>query len=362
MDAADGWSNGNLTLALLDGTTLVANRTLPAVVAAPATTALVLALDRVLYKPGQAVALAVVALNATLRPALQGSEVTIVLQTPGKIKVLREQAVLDEYGSARFKMLLDTQAELGVWTVTAWAGNSTSRDATFTVDEFVLPRFSASLAVEQRFVSPQQPKLTGTLTAKYSYGKPVTGAQAVVSLLQHTRVTPWPMMMGGAAPGMMMMPPAAPIAVPQFRLLKLLQLGTFSGSADFSFDVAALGATFDPSELRIEVSLSFASLAAPRHALRAGHRDRVRVRRSRVSLHAGGRQAVLGGPACERRRHARVHQERQQQLARRVCSGSAGLARQLQRAHHGPLRASRPRHRLLGVVVVVAFIVVIVIV
>lgn len=134
-------------------------------------TLLFLETDKPIYKPGQTILMRLVALNSELRPV--PSEATIEVQDAKAIKVFKQAVTTDEFGMATLELPLSSEPNLGVWKVSARAGD-TSTEVDVRVEEYVLPKYEIRVDLPKQWFLVDEP-ITGHVTAEYSFGKPVRG-------------------------------------------------------------------------------------------------------------------------------------------------------------------------------------------
>jgi len=175
---------------------------------------LLLEADRALYKPGTTVRFRALALSAgLLRPQGQ-RDVTFEVRSPEGFKLLSVAAVTDAAGVATFEFPISKEPLLGdhsarVSLEEAGQGAGAVAEASFTVEEYVLPRFEVNLSVDQSFISvgsgssgrwggPEfdtsssssnsggktasaTTPINGKVSASFTFGEPVVGSATVVA-------------------------------------------------------------------------------------------------------------------------------------------------------------------------------------
>ena len=133
--------------------------------------------DKPIYKPGQTVHVRLMTLDALLKP--WQSDATIEVQDAKGIKVFKREVATDEYGMATVDLPLSTEPNLGVWKLTALAGDrKTQLDV--RVEEYVLPKYRVAIDTEKDWVLTGEP-IQGVLSGEYSFGKPVVGEFEIVA-------------------------------------------------------------------------------------------------------------------------------------------------------------------------------------
>ncbi|HEX5415765.1 MAG TPA: MG2 domain-containing protein, partial [Chloroflexota bacterium] len=133
--------------------------------------------DKPIYKPGQTMHIRVMALNPALTPA-RGT-VLVEVQDATGAKVFRKSVATDEYGMATLDLPLSDEPNLGTWKLHAALGaNNTERDV--RVERYVLPKFEVQLNLAKDWALASE-AIKGTVTATYSFGKPVGGTAEVIA-------------------------------------------------------------------------------------------------------------------------------------------------------------------------------------
>lgn len=127
--------------------------------------------DKPIYKPGQTIEIRVITLNSELLPVSRS--LVIEAQDAKGIKVFKKDVNTDEYGMASLELPLSEEPNLGVWKITAETDQKVA-ELDVRVEEYVLPKYevNAELAKEWFLVNES---ITGSVTAEYSFGKPVKG-------------------------------------------------------------------------------------------------------------------------------------------------------------------------------------------
>ena len=133
--------------------------------------------DKPIYKPGQKIMMRVLTVGPELRP-LPG-EVTIEVQDAKGSKVFKESVTTGELGMATLDMPLSTEPNLGVWKVTALAGNAKT-EVDVRVERYVLPKYEVTVDLPKDWVLANE-KITGRIDAEYTFGRPVQGELEIVA-------------------------------------------------------------------------------------------------------------------------------------------------------------------------------------
>ena len=134
-------------------------------------TLLFLESDKPIYKPGQTVHVRLVALDSELRPV--ATQAVIEIQDAKAIKIFKKTVTTDEYGMATIELPLSTEPNLGVWKLTATAGEA-STQLDVRVEEYVLPKYEVKADMAKEWFLVNEP-ITGQVAAQYSFGRPVKG-------------------------------------------------------------------------------------------------------------------------------------------------------------------------------------------
>ncbi|XP_064464984.1 complement C3-like [Ornithodoros turicata] len=131
--------------------------------------------DKPIYSPKQTVRIRFVAVGEHLRP-LDGP---FSLEIKNPQDIVTYKTVLEGNGTGMFSQSYDFPRSplLGEWTVTASYGPHPDQmtEVKFKVDEYVLPTFSVNLSVPAVILTDQD-TVSGSVTARYVYGKPVEGS------------------------------------------------------------------------------------------------------------------------------------------------------------------------------------------
>ncbi|XP_073402570.1 alpha-2-macroglobulin-like isoform X3 [Dendrobates tinctorius] len=140
--------------------------------------------DKAVYKPGQTVKFRILSLNEDFKP--ENIVIPVVeVQDPKKNRISQWLNVTISQGIAELSLALSSEPILGEYSIRI---KDTSH--TFTVEEYVLPRFEVSVEFPKDvlFSSDQfQVKICG----KYTYGKPVHGDFTASVCCKHTSFHWW---------------------------------------------------------------------------------------------------------------------------------------------------------------------------
>jgi len=127
--------------------------------------------DKPIYKPGQTIRIRAITLDSELKPV--SAALALEIQDAKGTKVFRREATTDDYGMASVDVPLSPEPNLGVWKVTATMGERTT-ELDVRVEEYVLPKYEVKLELARDWFLVDEP-ISGSVTATYSFGKPVSG-------------------------------------------------------------------------------------------------------------------------------------------------------------------------------------------
>ena len=133
--------------------------------------------DKPIYKPGQTVRIRLMTLDALLKP--WPSSATVEVQDAKGLKVFKREVATDDYGMTTLDLPLSTEPNLGVWKLTALAGEQKTQ-LDVRVEEYVLPKYEVSVETEKAWVLAHE-AIQGTVSGEYSFGKPVVGDYEIVA-------------------------------------------------------------------------------------------------------------------------------------------------------------------------------------
>ena len=134
--------------------------------------------DKPIYKPGQEIRIRALRLNSDLKP-IPGM-VTVEIQDAKGIKVYKREVEADEFGMAPDSLPLSTEPSLGVWKLTALSGGQ-SIELDVRVEEYVLPKYEITVDLPRDWILVDD-AVSGTVSAEYSFGKPVRGEVEVTGI------------------------------------------------------------------------------------------------------------------------------------------------------------------------------------
>ncbi|XP_043074809.1 CD109 antigen isoform X2 [Puntigrus tetrazona] len=130
--------------------------------------------DKNNYQPGQTVKFRVASVTPEGNP--YKGQIDIFIRDP-KGNLIRQWLSVDCFlGVVSKELNISKNPPLGSWKIVAGL-NDVVHEREFTVDNYVLPKFEVNVSVPSTL--HYEDKLTGTVTAKYFYGKPVSGVMSV---------------------------------------------------------------------------------------------------------------------------------------------------------------------------------------
>ncbi|XP_026114951.1 CD109 antigen-like [Carassius auratus] len=130
--------------------------------------------DKNNYQPGQTVKFRVVSVTPEGKPSK--GQIDIFIRDP-KGNMIRQWLSVDGFlGVVSKELNLSQNPPLGPWKIVSGI-NDVVQEREFTVDYYALPKFEVNVDVPS--VLHYEDTLSGTVTAKYFYGKPVRGMMSV---------------------------------------------------------------------------------------------------------------------------------------------------------------------------------------
>ncbi|XP_050415360.1 CD109 antigen isoform X2 [Patella vulgata] len=139
--------------------------------------------DKAMYKPGQTVKFRIMAVDSLLKVLTLPMDVFIYDPQNNRIKQWLKK--VGTAGLIEEEMVTSTEPLMGDWKIKVQA-NGQEEEITFTIAEYVLPKFEANLELPS-FGFVNDTSITGKVTAKYTFGKPVTGSVKLVANLKYWR-------------------------------------------------------------------------------------------------------------------------------------------------------------------------------
>ncbi|XP_029801089.1 CD109 antigen [Suricata suricatta] len=127
--------------------------------------------DKPLYKPKQEVKFRVVTLFSDFKP--YKTSLNILIKDPKSNLIQQWLSEQSDLGVVSKTFQLSSHPILGDWSIQVQVNDQTYYQS-FQVSEYVLPKFEVTLQTPL-YCSLNSKRLNGTVTAKYTYGKPVKG-------------------------------------------------------------------------------------------------------------------------------------------------------------------------------------------
>ena len=133
--------------------------------------------DKPIYKPGQKVMMRALAVDPELRPLPE--RVTVEVQDAKGSKVFKKTVAAGDFGMATVEMPLSGEPNLGVWKISASAGDARA-EVDVRVEEYVLPKYEVEVELPRDWALAGD-KITGRVAAEYTFGKPVRGEMEIAA-------------------------------------------------------------------------------------------------------------------------------------------------------------------------------------
>ncbi|KAM5284464.1 CD109 antigen isoform 1-T4 [Hipposideros larvatus] len=127
--------------------------------------------DKSLYKPKQEVKFRIITLLADFKP--YKTSLNILIKDPKSNLIQQWLSERSDHGVISKTFQLSSHPILGDWSIQVQVNDQTYHQL-FQVSEYVLPKFEVALQTPL-YCSLNSKSLNGTVTAKYTYGKPVKG-------------------------------------------------------------------------------------------------------------------------------------------------------------------------------------------
>ncbi|XP_058436482.1 pregnancy zone protein isoform X2 [Marmota monax] len=133
--------------------------------------------DKPIYKPGQTVRFRIVSLDENFHP--QNELIPqIYLENPKRNRIAQWQSLKLESGLSQLSFPLSSEPIQGSYKVVVQKESGGTAEHSFTVEEFVLPKFEVKVQVP-KIISILDEKVEITVCGIYTYGKPVPGLATV---------------------------------------------------------------------------------------------------------------------------------------------------------------------------------------
>ncbi len=131
-----------------------------------------LSTDKPIYQPGQTLHMRALSLKLPSLKPLKGAEGKFTVTDPAGNVIFSQEEKLGEFGLAGASMPIDPLISPGQYKLRAEFGGVDS-EQTVEIFHYKLPAFTIDLDLDKPYYLPGE-KVTGTLTATYTFGKPVS--------------------------------------------------------------------------------------------------------------------------------------------------------------------------------------------
>nr|XP_051705904.1 alpha-2-macroglobulin [Oryctolagus cuniculus] len=138
--------------------------------------------DKPIYKPSQSVEFRVVSVNKDLRP-LHELFPLVFIEDPRRNRIMQWQNVKSENGLKQLSFSLSSEPILGSYKIVILIQSGMRTEHSFTVDEFVLPKFEVQVKVP-KVIAILEEEVDVSVCGIYTYGKPVPG-HVTISICPH---------------------------------------------------------------------------------------------------------------------------------------------------------------------------------
>ncbi|XP_040217672.1 ovostatin homolog [Rana temporaria] len=152
------------------------------VVVKPSKNNCIFQMDKPIYQPGNKVFCRIVCMNSQLKPVNEKFP-TIFLKDPSRTIIKQWTKPEMQRGVSEMNFNLIKDAPPGSYSFTAERESSAPLSLYFTVEEYVLPRFSLNVE-SPNSISVLQNVVNFTVAARYTYGEPVAGTVTTLSCKQ----------------------------------------------------------------------------------------------------------------------------------------------------------------------------------
>jgi uncharacterized protein YfaS (alpha-2-macroglobulin family) len=152
---------------------------------------ILLTTDKPLYQPGQTIHLRALALDGPSRAAIGDQPIILEVEDGKGNKVFKKRDRTDRFGIASADFELADEVNFGPYHIRAILGDGdapSTQEKTVTVDRYVLPKFKVEVELsgdaakqQSSYYSPGE-TVSGKITARYMFGKPLTNAEVTLTL------------------------------------------------------------------------------------------------------------------------------------------------------------------------------------
>jgi uncharacterized protein YfaS (alpha-2-macroglobulin family) len=152
---------------------------------------ILLSTDKPMYQPGQTIHLRALALDGPTRAAAADQSITLEVEDAKGNKVFKRRGRTDRFGIASADFELADEVNFGPYHVRAILGDDaaqSTQEKTVKVDRYVLPKFKVEIELgndgakqQTSYYSPGD-TVSGKVTARYLFGKPLANADVTIQL------------------------------------------------------------------------------------------------------------------------------------------------------------------------------------
>jgi len=136
--------------------------------------------DKPMYQPGQTIHLRALALDPRRSGARGGVPVSFVIEDAKGNKLFRKTVNTSAQGVVSLDFPIASQVNTGAWKISlANAGGAVLAEKSVTVEHYVLPKFQVGVTFDRPYYAPGE-VVSGTVNARYFFGKPVAGGRVKV--------------------------------------------------------------------------------------------------------------------------------------------------------------------------------------
>lgn len=155
---------------------------------------ILLTTDKPIYQPGHLVHIRSLALDRFSRQAISNSPIIFEIEDAKGNKVFKKRTLTDEFGIASTEFQLAEEVNMGTFKLRTILGDesvrrTTAQEKSFVVDRYVLPKFKIDIKMSGAEIEGQQKKfyspgetISGKISAKYLFGKPISGGRINIKM------------------------------------------------------------------------------------------------------------------------------------------------------------------------------------
>ncbi len=139
--------------------------------------------DKPIYSPGETIQTRILLWeNDYLKVTKEPAQTSFILKflSPSQHILLHRQVTTNSYGVATYSFTLDTDSELGSYSIVTQKEDVVS-SLPIRVDKYEKPSFRVTLGLDHEYVAPGG-KVSGNVTAEYYFGKPVANSEVKLTI------------------------------------------------------------------------------------------------------------------------------------------------------------------------------------